>query len=111
MSATILPDGSVVFRLPQWTVHFDKPRGQIHLRDATGPREEEGRVLATAPVTATRRLELRPESDGLGTLYLSFDSGEGLDLGRVPLGEMGRRIAYAVARVARCPVACPPVTL
>ena len=101
----ILPDGSVIFRLPQWTVHVDAPRGQIHLREPRAAAEEGGRVLASASVAAARRVELRPASDTEGLLFVAFDTGEGLELGRVPLGEMGRRIAYAVARAARCPVA------
>jgi len=102
MSAVILPNGSLVFRLPQWTVHVDGADRQIHLRDASSRDELGGAVFASAPVDTVRRVFLLAETTQYAHLSLEFVTGEGLDLGLVPMGEMGKRIAYAVARVARC---------
>jgi hypothetical protein len=102
MSAVILPNGSLVFRLPQWTVHIDGKSRQIHLRDGTSRDELGGAVFATAPVDTVRRVFLLADTPEQAHLSIEFVTGEGLDLGRVPVGEMGKRIAYAVARVARC---------
>lgn len=102
MSAVILPNGSLVFRLPQWTVHIDGTTRQIHLRDGASRDELGGAVFATAPVDTVRRVFLLADTPSQAHLSLEFVTGEGLDLGRVPVGDMGKRIAYAVARVARC---------
>lgn len=102
MSAVILPNGSLVFRLPQWTVHIDGAARQIHLRDGASRDELGGAIFATAPVDTVRRVFLLADTPEQAHLSLEFITGEGLDLGRVPVGDMGRRIASAVARVARC---------
>lgn len=102
MSAVILPNGSLVFRLPQWTVHIDGAARQIHLRDGASRDELGGAIFATAPVDTVRRVFLLADTPEQAHLSLEFITGEGLDLGRVPVGDMGKRIAYAVARVARC---------
>jgi len=102
MSAVILPNGSLVFRLPQWTVHIDGAARQIHLRDGASRDELGGAIFASAPVDTVRRVFLLADTPEQAHLSLEFITGEGLDLGRVPVGDMGKRIAYAVARVARC---------
>lgn len=102
MSAVILPNGSLVFRLPQWTVHIDGAARQIHLRDGASRDELGGAIFATAPVDTVRRVFLLADTPEQAHLSIEFVTGEGLDLGRVPVGDMGKRIAYAVARVARC---------
>ncbi len=102
MSAVILPNGSLVFRLVQWTVHIDGAARQIHLRDGASRDELGGAIFATAPVDTVRRVFLLADTPEQAHLSLEFVTGEGLDLGRVPVGDMGKRIAYAVARVARC---------
>ncbi|MFO0722404.1 MAG: hypothetical protein U1E65_01395 [Myxococcota bacterium] len=105
MSAVILPDGSLVFRVPEWTIHIDVGTNAVHLRDPKSRNELGGNILATAPIESISVVQLLPESDEHAHLYLEFETGEGLDLGLVPKTEMGRRIAYSVARVARCRVA------
>lgn len=102
MSAVILPNGSLVFRLPQWTVHVDEDARQIHLRDGSTRDELGGVVFATAPVDTVRRVFLLPDNTTHAHLALEFITGETLDLGRIPMGVMGKRIAYALARIARC---------
>lgn len=105
MSAVILPDGSLVFRVPEWTIHIDVSSNQVHLRDPKSRDELGGAIMASAPVSSIAVVQLLPESDEHAHLFLEFETGEGLDLGRIPRTEMGRRIAYSVARIARCRVA------
>ena len=111
MSAVILPDGSLVFRVPEWTIHIDVGTNAVHLRDPKSRNELGGNILATAPIESISVVQLLPESDEHAHLYLEFETGEGLDLGLVPKTEMGRRIAYSVARVARCRQHCRGLSL
>jgi hypothetical protein len=105
MSAVILPDGSLVFRVPEWTIHIDVSANQVHLRDPKSRDELGGAIMASAPISSIAVVQLLPENDEHAHLFLEFETGEGLDLGRIPRSEMGRRIAYSVARIARCRVA------
>jgi hypothetical protein len=103
MSAVILPNGSLLFRLVGRTIHVDAPAGAIHVRDGR-TRSEFGEILASVPMSTTAMVRLLSDSPGEPNLYLEFETGDVLDLGKVPQGEAGRHIAYALARLARCRV-------
>ena len=104
MSAVILPDGSLLFRLAERTVHVDAGAGAIVVRDGSARDELTGTVLAELPFQAAAMVRLLTESAECSHLYLELEDGDTLDLGRMPIGEMSRHVAYALARLARCRV-------
>jgi hypothetical protein len=104
MSAVILPNGSMVFPLGDQTVHVDLDAAAIHVRERSTKHEVEGRVLVSFPIETASIVRLLPETGEHSHLYLEFEGGEVLDLGRLPVGNMGRHIAYALATTARCRV-------
>ncbi|MCC7381448.1 MAG: hypothetical protein IT384_06435 [Deltaproteobacteria bacterium] len=105
MSAVILPNGSLVFRLLDHIVHVDVTTQTIYMRDGHARRELEGSVLVSFPLSTAQLVRLLPESAEHAHLYVELAGGEVLDLGRVPVGEMSRQVAYALALLARCRVA------
>jgi hypothetical protein len=102
LSAVILPNGSLIFRLPDQTIHLDVEAREIQVRDGLARGELEGQLLLRFPLSAASMVRLLPESAEHAHLYLEFDTGEVLDLGRLPVGIMGRQIASTLAKSARC---------
>lgn len=104
MSAVILPDGSLLFRLATRSIHIDGARGAVCVRDGKGKSELNGQILATFRISDASLVRLLTETPEHSHLYLEFESGETLDLGNMPSGEVSRHVAYSLAKIARCRV-------
>jgi hypothetical protein len=103
MSAAILPDGSVVVRLPTQTVHVDVRTRAIHLRAAS--RDElAGSILESFPLAAVDRVRLIRSETQAHELHLILRSGREISLGTAPAHEVALMTARIVADVTRCKI-------
>ena len=103
MSTAILPDDSVVVRLPAQTIHIDATGRAIHLRATSTRRELGGAILASYPLGAAERLRLVRGPEGV-QLFLDLRSGDDLDLGISPSTEVAMLTARVIADLTRCKI-------
>lgn len=104
MSTAILPDDSVVIRLPRETIHLDAKTRAIHVRAAHSGRDLGGSVLASYPLTAVDRVRMTTTNEGRFRLVLELRSGTTIALGEAPTQDVGMRTARVVADLTRCKV-------
>jgi hypothetical protein len=104
VSAAILPDGSVVVRLPGHTVHVDVRTRAIHLRAGSSRDELSGSIVESFPLTAVDRVRLFRGAGREHELELALRSGRALSLGSAPTHELALMTARIVADVTRCKV-------
>lgn len=102
MSTSILPDDSVVVRMPDRTVHVDTKDLLVKVR-ATQP----GAILGGSMVEAydfgqIRRLRIVPRPEGGVRLQLELMAGRSLDLGAAPSSDVAMLTGRAVADICRC---------
>lgn len=102
MSTSILPDDSVVVRLPDRTVHVDATEHLVRVRATYARRTLGGSVLAAYDFGQIRRLRVAPRSEGGVSLQLELKSGRVLSLGAAPSAEVAMLTGRAVADVCRC---------
>jgi hypothetical protein len=104
MSTAILPDDSVIVRMPTHTVHVDASARAIHVREPSHSSELGGVIRATFPLEAADRIRLMRARTGKQHLCLDLASGETLDLGEVPSTEVAMVTARAIAELTRCKI-------
>lgn len=101
MSTSILPDDSVVIRLPGRTVHVD-PRGRwVHVRAADREGSLEGSLVASHDFGQVRRVRLLNEGSEVG-VELELVRGGRLPLGRAPSLDLAMHTGRTVADLCRC---------
>jgi hypothetical protein len=104
MSTAILPDGSVVVRLPAQTVHVDVRTKAIHLRAVSARDELGGSILDSFPQAAVDRVRLIRATDSHYLLFLDLRSGRSLSLGEATSHDTAMMTARVVANVTRCKI-------
>jgi hypothetical protein len=104
MSTAILPDDSVVVRMPTHTVHVDATARAIHVREPSHTHQLGGIIRASFPLEAADRIRLMTARTGKQHLCLDLSSGETLDLGEVPSPEVAMLTARAIADLTRCKI-------
>lgn len=101
MSTAILPDGSVVVRLPSHTVHVDLRSRAIHLRASTSRDELGGSILESFPLTALARVRVVREREDLHHIELELRSKRRISLGTASAHEWAMTTARSVADATR----------
>lgn len=104
MSTAILPDDSVVVRMPTHTVHVDASSRAIHVREPSKTSQLGGIIRASFPLEAADRIRLMTARTGKQHLCLDLSSGETLDLGEVPSADVAMVTARAIADLTRCKI-------
>jgi hypothetical protein len=104
MSTAILPDDSVVVRMPTHTVHVDATARAIHVREPSHQSQLGGIIRASFPLESADRIRLMTARTGKQHLCLDLSSGETLDLGEVPSPEVAMVTARAIADLTRCKI-------
>jgi hypothetical protein len=104
MSTAILPDDSVVVRMPTHTVHVDATARAIHVREPSHTNQLGGIIRASFPLESADRIRLMTARTGKQHLCLDLSSGETLDLGEVPSPEVAMVTARAIADLTRCKI-------
>lgn len=103
MSTAILPDGSVIVRLPWQTVHLDVRTRAIHLRapqlDALG-----GDILESFPQVAADRVRIVRGARDRHQMMIELRSGRSLSLGHASSHDSAMMTARIVADLTRCKV-------
>ncbi len=104
MSTAILPDDSVVVRMPTHTVHVDATGRAIHVREPSPSQQLGGIIRASFPIESADRIRLMTARTGKQHLCLDLSSGETLDLGEVPSPDVAMVTARAIADLTRCKI-------
>lgn len=104
MSTAILPDDSVVVRMPTHTVHVDASSRAIHVREPSTTSQLGGIIRASFPLSSADRIRLMTARTGKQHLCLDLSSGETLDLGEVPSADVAMVTARAIADLTRCKI-------
>lgn len=102
MSTSILPDDSVVVRLPDRTVHVDASEHWVRVRATHARQPLGGAVLAVYDFSQIRRLRIVPRAQGGVGLTLMLRHGEDLPLGVSPSSDVAMLTGRAVADICRC---------
>jgi hypothetical protein len=103
MSTSILPDGSLVVRLPQHTIQIDVRTRAIHIRAPSHRDELGGSILESYPQTAIDRVRLVREETAHHIL-LALKSKRAISLGTAPSHDAAMMTARVVADLTRCKV-------
>lgn len=104
MSTAILPDDSVVIRLPRETIHLCAKTRSINVRAAHPRKELGGSMLASYPLSAAERVRLTKSPAGRVWILLDLRSGRSLGLGDAPSQDVGMLTARMIADLTRCKV-------
>ena len=104
MSTAILPDDSVVVRLPDRTIHVDASRRAVQIRASSARHELGGSLVASHPFARVTRIRIvaLDADGGEVALTLELASGQSLALGRAPSRDVAMLTARAVADLCRC---------
>ena len=104
LSTAILPDDSVVVRMPTHTVHVDASARAILVREPSTSSPTGGAIRARFPLEAAERIRLVALPSGSQVLCLDLVSGETLDLGQVPSFDLAMVTARAISDLTQCQV-------
>ncbi len=101
MSTAILPDDSVVVRMPTQTVHVDATHKAIHLRTASVHNELGGTILASYPLSVAEHVRVYPAPGGFAMSLYLFGGGL-VELGIASSREMAELTTEAISKLAGC---------
>lgn len=104
MSTAILPDGSVIIRLPWQTVHLDVRTRAIHLRSPEQGDARGGDILESFPQVAVDRVRIVRDPKDRHQLMIELRSGRTLSLGHASSHDSAMMTARIVADLTRCKV-------
>ncbi len=102
MSTSILPDDSVVVRMPDRTVHVDPKDLLVKIRATQPGKVLGGSIVEAYDFSQIRRLRIVPRAEGGVRLGLELKAGRTLHLGSAPSSDVAMLTGRAVADICRC---------